>query len=305
MKKHFNTLLLSTIVFFSLNSCKKDEKNTPDDETPVQLKLAVEFDATLPRLGNFGEEVAVPAENAAQSPKMNEVSIQYIEFAPDSLMALGTGSIVYQGVKTTKGGEEAFDFDESILVKNGEEFIAVDLSSLTPGTYNWLRVSLSYQNYDIDYRLNLTDPVPVDQVYSGTLASFVGVNTYIESHTVKDSVVEVKGNKVQGYWAFETSIDFNGVQFGEVETGDGAGVTVVNPINATSPIEPGSCVVTGKLAEPLVITGEEAEDIEVVMAFSINNSFEWKEVNVDGLFEPGAGETVVDMGLRGLHPYKK
>jgi hypothetical protein len=52
-----------------------------------------------------------------------------------------------------------------------------------------------------------------------------------------------------------------------------------------------------------VITGNETNSINLVLAFSINNSFEWKEVNVDGKFEPTAGETVEDMGLRGLHPY--
>lgn len=29
-----------------------------------------------------------------------------------------------------------------------------------------------------------------------------------------------------------------------------------------------------------------------------NNSFEWVEVHADGKFEPLAGETVVDMGIR-------
>jgi len=38
------------------------------------------------------------------------------------------------------------------------------------------------------------------------------------------------------------------------------------------------------------------------LSFSINNSFEWTEVNPDGKFEPEIGEQVVDMGLRGLIP---
>jgi hypothetical protein len=40
----------------------------------------------------------------------------------------------------------------------------------------------------------------------------------------------------------------------------------------------------------------------VQLSLSINNSFEWSEVNADGKFEPSAGENVVDMGLRGLIP---
>ena len=50
------------------------------------------------------------------------------------------------------------------------------------------------------------------------------------------------------------------------------------------------------------ITGNETQDITVTLSFSINNSFEWTEVNVDGKYEPAAGEQVVDMGLRGLIP---
>ena len=64
---------------------------------------------------------------------------------------------------------------------------------------------------------------------------------------------------------------------------------------------------TGRLTEPLVITGnesaDESADVLDVLAFSINGSFEWEEVNMDGKFEPGAGEPITDMGLRGLHPY--
>jgi hypothetical protein len=40
------------------------------------------------------------------------------------------------------------------------------------------------------------------------------------------------------------------------------------------------------------------------MSLSINNSFEWVDVNGNGKFDvdPGSGENVVDMGLRGLIP---
>ncbi|MFN0033330.1 MAG: hypothetical protein ACKVOR_14300, partial [Flavobacteriales bacterium] len=64
----------------------------------------------------------------------------------------------------------------------------------------------------------------------------------------------------------------------------------------------GSCVVTGEFASPLVITGSETEDIVVIISLSTNRSFEWTEVNMDGFYEPSAGEAVVDMGVRGLIP---
>lgn len=292
-------IILGLFVITTAVACKKNEEPT---ETP-KLTFSLEFDETLPRLGNFGEEVAVAEGNAAQHPNMKEVSVHYIEFAQDSLTPLTTGAIVYQGAETTLGGEKAVDFDQAPKAGSGETFISVDLSTLPPGTYNWLRVSLTYQKYEIEYRYN-NPPIIENADFTGTLASFVGYNTYISSHQVEDSVIAVNDDKLQGYWAFETGITWGGMSFGSVSEGDGAGVTVVNPIASTSPIPAGSCVVTGKFPEPLVITGNETDNVHVVMAFSINNSFEWEEINMDGKFEPGAGETVVDMGLRGLHPRK-
>ena len=52
----------------------------------------------------------------------------------------------------------------------------------------------------------------------------------------------------------------------------------------------------------LIITGEETEDIIIELSFSVNNSFEWKDANENGIFEPLDGDTIVDMGLRGLIP---
>lgn len=281
---------------------KEDDDPTPAPAAGPQLKFTMAFDPTLPRLGNFGEAVAVPSGNAAQSPDMQEVSVHYIEFAPDSLTPLGAGSIVYQGPETNAGGANAVDFNQVVKAGQGEQLLAVNLSNLPAGTYNWLRVSLTYQRFKVDYRFN-APPLIVNEDLSGTVASFVGFNTYITSHTIQDSTVILNENKLQGYWAFETGGTLFGQTFGQVLQGDGAGVTVVNPIAATSPVPAGSCVVTGKLASPLVVTGSESSDVEVVLAFSINDSFEWVDSVADGKFEPGAGETVVDMGLRGLHPY--
>jgi hypothetical protein len=61
--------------------------------------------------------------------------------------------------------------------------------------------------------------------------------------------------------------------------------------------------VTGAFAAPLVITGNETEDIVITVSLSTNNSFEWQD-NGDGIFEPGppANDVVVDMGVRGMIP---
>lgn len=291
---------LMLIGFFTV-ACKKDKVDEPSNQ---QLKFSMQFDETLPRLGNFGEEVAVPEGNAAQHPNMKEVSVHYIEFAKDSLTPLGTGAVVYKGAETNAGGSKAVDFSKAPKGQEGETFLTVNLSELPAGAYSWLRVSLTYQKYDIAYRYN--NPPYFDNAdLTGTIASFVGYNTYITNHKIKDSTIVVNDDKLQGYWALETGATLGGASYGTVQQGEATGTTVVNPIAATSPVPAGSCVVTGRFSSPLIITGNETEDIEIELAFSINNSFEWEEVNFDGKYEPGAGETVVDMGLRGLHPRKK
>ncbi|MNY55041.1 hypothetical protein D3C86_1909820 [compost metagenome] len=76
----------------------------------------------------------------------------------------------------------------------------------------------------------------------------------------------------------------------------------MNPIESTSPIPKGSCVVTGAFDNKLIITGQETKDLVVEVSLSTNKSFEWKEVVKDGYFQPDAGEIVQDMGVRGMIP---
>ena len=61
-------------------------------------------------------------------------------------------------------------------------------------------------------------------------------------------------------------------------------------------------MVTGSFDTPFTITGKETTNITMVLSLSTNNSFEWYDKNGDGVYEPGAGDIPVDMGLRGLKP---
>jgi hypothetical protein len=150
-------------------------------------------------------------------------------------------------------------------------------------------VSLAYQEGKIDLLVSGTD-------VQGTLASFVGYNYYITNFSLNGSTIEVNANRLQGFWAFEV-LGFTS----QGQAPEGA-TTVPNPLFDSSPIPQGSCVVTGQFENGLTISGNETNDIVVTLSFSINNSFEWTEVNLDGKFELGANEQVVDMGLRGLIP---
>jgi len=314
-------------------SCKKDTKNEPEP-TPEPtsncppsscvspdtmfnmptsggpfLIFKFKFDSTQARLNNLGMPATIPSTNAAVSPVFNRMSAHYIEMAPTDLTPVGGGKVLYRAPETTCDGDNAIAFCQSIVARDGQTFYAVPLSSITPGSYKWLRVSLAYQNYDIPY-LNTATTGSITQW--GTIASFVGFNNYITQYKIKNQMVTPSsslggpGNHLQGYWGFET-------QFASVTyTTDGqppaGATTVVNP-NPSSPIPAGSCLVTGEffntvggLNMPLTITGTETSDIVITVSLSTNKSFEWKEVNFNGYYEPLAGEFPVDMGLRGMIP---
>lgn len=284
MQKAFFFCLFCTAIAFC--GCKDDN---PISENEPKLIFKFKFDPTQQRLNNFGQPATMPAGHAGQSPTFHQIAAHYIELAPNATTQLGSGAIIYNGPQTTQGGAQAIDFDQEKKVAENEEFLSIPLNELQTGSYNWLRVSLAYQNYDIQFRAFNTS-------FTGRLASFVGFNTYIGSHTIKNSSVTVNANKLQGYWAFEPPPPATVLQ------GLAPVTTVPNPISSTSPIPAGSCVVTGQFEQPLTITGNETEDITVVISLSTNNSFEWQDLNNNQQFDPLDGETVVDMGLRGLKP---
>ncbi len=287
------TLAISAVLI--LNSCKKNTDTTTVTPAPAapQLIFKFKFDSTQVRLNNFGTPAALPAGHSAQSPVFNKMSGHYIEMTQTANTAVGAGVVLYHAPETTAGGSNAIDFSKETAVGDNQTFFSIPLSSVTPGTYQYLRVSLAYQNYTIKYKSNGFNG-------TGTIASFVGFDTYISNFNINTQNLAVNANKLQGFWAFETQV------LGTYYTSQGqsppGSTTVVNPLSSTSPIPAGSCLATGAFAAPLHITGSETHDITIVVSLSTNKSFEWKDSNMDGLFEPAAGDTVVDMGIRGLIP---
>lgn len=268
-------------------ACESEESAKSEPMLIVKFK----FDPDQQRLNNLGQPATVPVGHAAQTPDFNSISAHYFELTPDAFTQLGDGAVLYHAPETTSGGANAIDFSRSKIVAEGETFLKIPIKEIAAGNYDWVRVSLSYQNYGIAFKQSGVD-------YNGTLASFLGFNTYISSHAIGNNFFDVNANRLQGYWAFALD-DYPYSAEGQAPAG---ATTVPNPLAATSPIPAGSCVVTGKFANSLVITGSETKDVVVTLSLSINQSFEWQEVILDGKFEPSAGETVVDMGLRGLIP---
>jgi len=290
----FTKLIFSIFIgALFLCGCKKEDDNTPAPLPSVGPKLIVKLstNSTQARLGNTGQPTSIPAGNAGQNPTFNKISAHYFELAPSAFTALGAGKVLYHAPETTAGGASAINFSQSILVTPGGTFLEIPLKDITPGSYSWVRLSLAYQNYDLQFYFN-------NIAFTGTVASFVGFNTYVSKFPVKTQELTVNANKLQGFWAFET---VNGITSGQAPAG---ATTVPNPLFASSPIPAGSCVVTGQFVSPLQITGNETANITINMSLSINKSFEWVDTNNNGKWdvEPGSNENVVDMGLRGLIP---
>jgi hypothetical protein len=290
----FNILAAAITAALFFVSCKKEDSNPASS---VKVNFIFKFDSTQARLNGQGNPVSVPAGHGAQSPRFNTMSAHYLELAPTATTLPGAGAVLYKADETTAGGTNAIDFSKAKFAGNNQIFLSVPLSQLAAGTYNYLRVSLAYQNYNVSVHTPLA-------TVDATVASFIGFNTYITNFKVKDSTVLVNANKKQGFWAVEASAS----GFGTIQTGqapEGA-TTVPNPIFATSPVPAGSCLVTGGFTTPLVITGTETNDINIQVSLSTNKSFEWSETDGNNQYNPlpPNNDMVVDMGIRGMIPTK-
>ena len=303
------SFIAATALLLFFAACEKTD--TPAEEGPM-LTFKLELDPNQVRLDNLARPQPMAAGHAGQDPDFKGLSAHFIELVPTIYTLVGEGAIVYKGKETTAGGATAVDFSEAIVAKNGEVFVSVPLKDIPAGTYPHLRVSVTYQNYEVLFNINnvpngMGGTINLPQ-QRGTIASFVGFNTYITDVQPNTMTRPINANKRQGFWAFETSLSQPYQAANNVYMGDAPGTTVVNPLSSTAPIPAGSCLVTGSFdaAKPLVITGDETEDIVVNLAFSINNSFEWEDDNSNGELDldvsTGIMEKVVDMGLRGLQP---
>ncbi len=300
-------IVLILFCLTTLMSCKKQN----EQETGPYLIFKFKFDSTQARLNNFGQPAEIQAGNAAQCGIMNQMSAHYIELTPGALTQLGKGAVIYHAPETTIGGSIAIDFDKAAKAGNDEVFYKIPIKNVPAGIYEWIRISLAYQNGDVKIRVDTTINTPQGDInfnedLNATLASFIGFNNYIRSFKIKNQSLSVNGNRKQGFWGFETSFSINGISYPAKDSGQAppGSITVVNPLFNSSPIPQGSCVVTAafKDGKKLTINGNEANDIIIECSFSTNKSIEWKDNIPNGKWEPLKGEKLVDMGVRGLIP---
>lgn len=301
-------LFIITIAGLLLFSCSVSDE--PINSEEFKLNITFIMDSNAVRLDNFGNPVAIQSGNAAQDPDFRTLGVHYIGLYPNEFTPYENGIKVFSSPITEEGGSKAIDFKNELFITEENNKISVSLKSINSGTYKYLRSSIGFQKYKIIYNLGgastvdpnwpngLSDDIDID----GTLASFVGYNTYINNYSLKTETVNVNANKTQGYYGLESNGNILGYQFNKFTEGIAPQTTVSNPIFATSPIPTGSCIVTGKFLTSLVIPENPTQDINIQVIISINNSFEWKDINGNGKFEPLLGEQVIDMGTRGIFP---
>ncbi len=303
--KTIHLVFASILIFFG---CTTEETT---DLTPENHMLNISFvmDPNAERQDNFGEIATMPAGNAGQDPDFEVLGLHFIGLYPDKFTPYDQGLTVFSSPTTEKGGVAAIDFNQELLLTPSENTISIPLSEISSGTYEYLRSSIGYQKFNLTYSLagasagvdwpsGISDDIDV----KATLASFLGYNTYIEAYTINQETVSVNANKTQGYFGFESKGEVAGYPFTNLTQGDAPQTTVPNPINDSSPVPAGSCVVTGRFPIPLNIPENPSRDINIQVVISTNKSFEWEDLNGNGKYEPLLGEQVVDMGTRGFFP---
>ena len=293
--------LMALIFLFS--TCKKK------DEFSVHFR--VKFDGLQERLDNTGFPSGVSAGRAAQTPLMNKIGIQQLELTTNNTTPQGKGQVLMSTPETLAGGEGAIDFSQVRIAKEGEIFLTVPMKNIPVGRYEWTRVSVAYQNFDVLFNMYNVPFAGTFLDQRGTLASFLGYNNYLKPYIVWSKTDNASGNYKQGYWSFETKLVSSYASNDKMFNGQSPenGTTVVNMMSMTVPNSLGSGIITGKFDTPLSITGSETQDIYLTLSFSVNRSFEWEEsIQRNGKWDYNAQantgqpvvERVMDAGLRGL-----
>jgi hypothetical protein len=185
-------------VLVGLFGCKKEPER--------MLHFIIKIDPLQEKLGNNGLPASLRTDLAAQTPVINSIGFDGIELVQNDFTKFGQGVSVFSTLETTAGGEKAIDYQQVKLGKAGETLFSIPLKNISPGTYNWIRTSVTNQNFDVVFNM-LNVPFAGNFLEErGTLASFTAPNNYISSYKVWDKTDSVKANKKQGYWCFETKL---------------------------------------------------------------------------------------------------
>ncbi len=291
------------LTLFLMTGCRK--------QNSARVYFKIKFDPLQERLNSSGIVAGIGSGNAAQTPLMNTAGIEALEILRNAQAQPKDITTLFSVSTTTSGGNPATDYSKLIMVKDGDTFLSVPISNISPGKYEWLRIAIPFQNFDIRFNM-LNVPFIGDLPDErATLASFISSENYITKYKIWEKEDVVNGNKKRGYWSLETRLNpaynsLNTIFRGYITDNT---ITFVNPIVKAATSTNASSFITGKLDTPLSITGSETEDITIVLTLSINNMFEWEEninrngkwdINTQGTGGQPQAEKIKDLGFRSL-----
>jgi hypothetical protein len=300
--KKFLWIPLLALIF---TSC---EKGTIDR----QLIFKFKFDPTMVRLDDSGivSPVNLPFPNpqlfAAQDARINFAAANYLELLPNDTTKFMDGLVLYKAPFKQMGLDSGIDISSLKQVAPGEVFYSMSLKDVKPGTYEWMRVGVAYQNFDVNFRVDNYNGINFSGIQNGTVMSFLGYNNYIENLTTKLQPQVINSFKRQGFSSFEANFAPGGVTMYPYIYNQfpvDSNTTIVNHLHNKVPMNKKFGIMTAAIVPgKLNITGSETQNIVIEINLSTNKSFVWKDLNGNKVWDAISGEPVVDCGFRGMIP---
>jgi hypothetical protein len=273
LKKKLISFFLLFIIFES--SCHKSEDQYPENRYPefTNLRFVVKFDSTQERLDNYGNIVSVPAGHSAQSPYDNSILIKAIKFLKDSTFGYDSGAAVY------------YNSDGSLSY--GASYYDNLISSLdAPGTFKYIRIYFYYQKFRIKFMQN-------GNLMTGKLLSFLWPLNSSYTYQIQDSIVTTDSITEMGEWYLESG-NLPSILHGQIPNPP----TEPNSLFYSYPVPSQEYIVTSPISPNLFLDRPDSKTITI--SISTNQCFEWIEHSDPNFFEPFNGDTIVDVGIRGV-----
>ncbi len=227
----------------------------------------------------------MPNGHGAHSPTYNGIFIGLIELLADSTIPFGEGvSLMIQSL-TINFSDTGYACCNSLIADGYVFNVGIDTSAI-PNTFKYIRISFIYENFSIWYKFN-------GNSYNASVAAFLAPKTLAYNYHINDSSYSSFSVKLNGQWELE--VDTPG--YGTVLRGI-ASTTQPNVLSSSSPIPIGGCIVTCPILPTLFLDQPDTKIITI--SISSNKSFEWVDHSDPNYFEPFDGDTIVDVGIRGV-----
>ncbi len=278
------------IIYFALLiSCRteNEDDSRPEPVFPpsAELTITIKFDPLQDRLDSFGVPNPIPIGHEALSPNINGMKIGFIELLSDSIIPYNDGLKLLQSNIVYNASDTGYKCCSDLIPNNFIYETSIS-STLIPDTFKYIRIYFVYENLDISYKFN-------NNIYAGSVAAFLAPKALTFNYQISDSAFNSYSLKTNGQWYFE--VDTPG--FGTILSGD-ALTTQPNILYNSNPVPSGGCIVTCPITPFLFL--DKPDSISITISISTNKSFEWIEHSDPAFFEPFDGDTIVDVGIRGI-----